>query len=483
MRIYVLDINQASIQEVQQLIQQSPQHSIVGASPTLGIGLPQIGATQANAIIVGNALTDTPSVQAIQSIKQMMPQMLVVVYLTPDQASMKLMYQQIGIPAQHILVKGEFQQFDLVNILNAGEVPAPAFGALGQVPFNAAPTMAQQAPFNANPMMGAQTTPSIGQEAQYQEFNLNQNQPKVEAPSPVSATSSSIARIKQMVITINSPKGGVGKTSLAKELASALAVQKMQIAPGKFDQLKVCLVDLDLDYGNIGAVFRLNHLPNIRNWTEDIEERLARDEKADLFYSPTEFMKFIQKHNETGLHILAAPINPAQAISVTEKVTETIIDSLKAYYDIVILDTGNNTRDYTLVALDKAQEVILITKPEVPTIRNVQAFVETMEQIGQPLDKLNLVISGVSSRSEIEPKTIVDSLKLKKFLGTIPEDPKVVTANNEGQVLVTGRDSEYTNSIRKITHQLVPVFNTKRKSSASPANIGKKFDFLKFFRK
>lgn len=292
-------------------------------------------------------------------------------------------------------------------------------------------------------------------------------------------------RIRTTTIAFNSPKGGVGKSTLSKELAAAYAMVKIPTAPGQpEDRLKVCLVDMDLDYGNIAAMLRLNPIPNISTWAEDINDRIKKSgDNEKIIYAPDQFMPYLLTHVETGLKVLAAPVLPTQALDINERVVEIIIDSLKAYFDVVILDTGNNTRDYTLVALDKAQKVVVVSTLEVPTVNNVHALLETLKQIHYPTEKLSLVINDVSKKgNELKIDDVVRVLEIP-FLGTIPEDPRVKQANNKGEVLVMAKETEFTSSVRKIGNQLVPAFAMKKKKIIPSKGADKKFDLFGFLKK
>lgn len=336
-----------------------------------------------------------------------------------------------------------------------------------QPPYGNYGTPQMEQGFNGNPFPNQQQAP-------YGQPQAPQQRSQSQAPQFTAA-----ARIRATTIAVNSPKGGVGKSSFSKELASAFATVRLPSAPGQpEDRLKVCLVDMDLDYGNISSMLRLNPIPNISNWGEDINERLKKKgDKSKITYAPDEFMPYLLTHPETGLKVLAAPVLPTQALDITERVVEIIIDSLKNYFDIVILDTGNNTKDYTLVSLEKANKTVIVTTSEVPTVNNVHALLETLKAIHYPMDKLNLMVNEVSKRSELSINDIVRVLDIP-FLGTIPEEPRVRQANNRGELLVLGKETEYTSSIRKIGHQLVPVFQAKRKATGK-----KKVDLFGFLKK
>ena len=119
--------------------------------------------------------------------------------------------------------------------------------------------------------------------------------------------------LKQTVIAVNCPKGGVGKTTISKELAIAYSSVKVAGQP-----LKVCLVDCDLDFGDVASMLNLQPYPNIHHWISDIRQRLRENPRGEIRYTQQQIEKYLIAH-PTGLKILAAPTNHSEALDISEK--------------------------------------------------------------------------------------------------------------------------------------------------------------------
>lgn len=351
-----------------------------------------------------------------------------------------------------LIAKNVMNHMDIVNILVAwapirnqweGVQPAPS-------PIQAKPTAPSQPTSPLNPYQTPQVIPA-----------MNTPQPIAQAQignamlAPVMPST-----LKNQCISIHSPKGGVGKSTISKELATAYSMIRYPVQPGQPDGIKVCLIDLNLDYGNISNMFKLASYQHSGMWADDIESKLRQPQYKDRkpSYSFDQFKMYLT-HTSTGLYVLAAPPKPAQALKLAENPewVSIMIESLKSHFDLIIIDTGNNLNDYTLVAMGLSQQVVIVATIDVPAINNIQAFLETLKELDFPREKLRMIVNMVPKRTTISISDIQRAVDLP-LLGAVPDIADVKQAGNYGRLLVTEKATEFTKAIRLIGQQIVPVF-------------------------
>lgn len=172
------------------------------------------------------------------------------------------------------------------------------------------------------------------------------------------------------VITVFGTKGGIGKTTTAVNLAVSLAGNGS----------KVALIDLDLQFGDIGVFLDLDPKDSI---SELVQERNSFD--IDTIKS------FMVLHS-SGVSVLTAPKSPEYAEIVTAEHVEKIINTLRPYFDYVIIDTPPAFNDVTLVAIESSNLVLFIITIDISTLRNAKISTEIFSNLNQK-DKIRVVVN------------------------------------------------------------------------------------------
>lgn len=179
--------------------------------------------------------------------------------------------------------------------------------------------------------------------------------------------------LQSRVITVFGTKGGIGKTTIAVNLAVLLAQM------GK----KTAIIDTDLQFGDVNVLLDLD--------TKDTIAELAQDRNA----SDIDAIKRFTMLHYSGVSVLCAPKSPEYAEYVTAKHIETIINTMRPHYDYLIIDTTPLFNDATLVAIENANIVLLVSALDISTLRNTKICLNIMESI-QQRDKVELVINRIT---------------------------------------------------------------------------------------
>lgn len=263
---------------------------------------------------------------------------------------------------------------------------------------------------------------------------------------------SSVVRIPQNTcVAVHCPKGGVGKSSLSKELAITYALSNIN-----GQNLKVCLVDMDIDYGDIAVMLDLKQNKSIADWARNIRGRMSTMNESEINYSFDELDKYYLLTHISGLKVLAAPTNYRDSALINEQMVRIIVNNLKKHFDVVILDTGNNVKDFTVVSMEMADHIIMVCNTDVSTINEILTLRKTLEQIQFPIQKIGLLMNEVKKGDEANINQISNFLGLP-LIGTIPRIQAVEFANNNGNALVMGKDNPFTIGIKKVANTILPV--------------------------
>ena len=197
------------------------------------------------------------------------------------------------------------------------------------------------------------------------------------------------------IISTFSNKGGIGKTSIAVNLALELAQMSKE---------KVALIDLNLQLGDVSTFL-------------DMTPPFAMDYIADNIHNldEEELLKTLSKYKNTSLYVIADPLNIDKSQDITAEQIKSILNALKKTFSYIVIDIGTNIDTKTITALDNSDLILLIAIVNLPAIRSTQRCMELFEKLGYPADKIKLVLNRYMENEDIKTSDIEEVVKQKVY--------------------------------------------------------------------
>lgn len=236
--------------------------------------------------------------------------------------------------------------------------------------------------------------------------------------SPVfSSNGLSVGRAKRTV-AVFSPKGGVGTTTIATNVAIAAASSRPD---------RVVLIDLALQFG--GVATHLNLRP--RQTLAD----LVRDDSA---LREPELLRGYAARHERGLHVLAAPTAPEAAETITSSHVGRILATALEAYDLAVIDAGSSLDERVLSVFEVADTIILPVYAEIAALKSMHALLEYLTETGSVASKSIFVLNNQFAREILKLRDVESALG-SKVAFELPYDPFLyLKAVNEGVPIVIG---------------------------------------------
>src|SRR5437667_1986610 len=287
--------------------------------------------------------------------------------------------------------------------------------------------------FLVKPFSSDELTASIRQVYKREQEKLSRMSAMPVAGVPVGASSNGTedgGRDGQ-IIAIFSPKGGVGRTTVAVNLAVAAATEL-----GK----SVVLVDGSFQFGDVGVLLNLN--PKNKS-IADLVPELEQGE-------PESLDTFVIKHS-SGIEVLLAPPSPEMAELITPGGVKRVIEALRRRHDLVIIDCTSWFNDTTLAILDVADDVLTILSLEITSIKNMRLFLEVAEQLGYEQSKIKLVLNRADSTLGIRVADVENSIGRKVDHTIVSDGRSVVYALNRGvPFFLSNREAQVSQDILRL---------------------------------
>ncbi len=250
------------------------------------------------------------------------------------------------------------------------------------------------------------------------------------------------AREHGRVVAVFSPKGGVGRTTIAVNIAVAAASE-----PGR----NVVLVDGSFQFGDVGVLLNLN--PKNKSIADLVPELETGGE-------PDSLDTFVITHS-TGLKVLLAPPSPEMAELVTPTAVRRVLEVLRAKSDLVVVDCAAAFSDSTLAILDVADVILTVLTLEITSIKNMRLFLEVAQQLGYPPDKMALVLNRADTALGIRVADVEHSIGRKVDHTVVSDGRTVVYALNRGvPFFVSNREAQVSQDILRLARALLRASET-----------------------
>ncbi len=235
------------------------------------------------------------------------------------------------------------------------------------------------------------------------------------------------------IVTVFSPKGGVGKTTMAVNLAIALADKGAR---------KVCLVDLDLAFGDVAITLQL--FP-----THTIEHAIGSEDSID-----EQLIEGLLTRHPDSLMVLAAPSHPDVRDRITPILVSRILRALRDVFDFIVVDTAPAFDEQTLTALDETDECVIVATLDVPTLKNVKVALETLEMLNIASGHRHLLLNRADDAVGLGPEK-VESILGMGVATQISTSMEIAAATNSGRpILSTTPGHPFSKALRQLASQL-----------------------------
>src|SRR4051794_32085237 len=249
------------------------------------------------------------------------------------------------------------------------------------------------------------------------------------------------------VVAVFSPKGGVGRTTIAVNLAVAAA------QAGK----KVALVDASFQFGDVGVLLNLNP----RN-------KSIADLAAELQAGEAESLDTFMITHSSGVRVLLAPPTPEQAELIGPVAIKRVLQGLRADYDLIVVDCPSTFNEPNLAVLDESDLILTLLTLEITSVKNMRLFLEVCEQLGYGPDKVRLVLNRADSTLGIRVADVEHSIGRKVDHTIVSDGRSVVYALNRGvPFFLSNREAQVSQDVLRLAQAVVGTESRPASESAA----------------
>lgn len=352
-RVLLVDDIPETVESVKRMLTFDPAIAVVGIAPGGRDAIAKVKTTDPDVVIMDINMPDMDGITATQHIRQRFPYTQVIILSVQNDPSYMRRAMRAGA---HDFLPKPPQMDELISVIKRA-------GTISMEQRSLTDTLTVNAEVPGAPML----------------------QPQLSK-----------------IITVYSPKGGVGVTTVAVNLAIAMRLKKQ----------KVLLIDANTQFGTDQLFLSMRP----RNTIIDL---IGRIDELDA-----EILKeVIAVHESTGIDVLAAPPRPEMAEQVNGESFGKLLGYLKRHYNYIIIDTASYLDETTLNAIEKADITLLLSTLEIPALRNVNAFSLLYQALGYNPKNLVFLLNFFDRKAGISPERISESLNMEIFMA-LPLDDK-----------------------------------------------------------
>lgn len=264
------------------------------------------------------------------------------------------------------------------------------------------------------------------------------------------------AATRGQMVVVAGGKGGVGATTLAVRLALQ--------AQAEGQQRVVCLVDLDLQGGDVRGLLDITHRRSLGDLIEVASDLTSRQLEESLYV------------HTSGLRVLLPPRYGEQAEDVNDAVARNVLGAIRSRFDVVVVDAGTTVTDASAVAVEMASQVLVVTTPDVLALRSVNRLIELWDRLGIRKDGIGVLVNRASKESEVQPDLVGRVVEVPVLETTVPADFRSLEASANTGIPERVGDGHVPRAVRSLAAELTligePVARAGRRRRAASSEAG-----------
>lgn len=299
-----------------------------------------------------------------------------------------------------------------------------------------------------------------------------------------------------IIVCIASSKGGVGKTTTAIELASVIAKRAKSIDPKTVAKIahpwdfKVCLADFNPSFDTMAEILKCtrgipkSELPTVKNWFEMYDKKFTQGlppeirqkknyceetgqyfeaedylEQYPVTFSEDEIYSLCVRDEDTGLYCIPAINEALEATEINPSYIPYILKLLHGFFDVVVVDTGNNISNFTINTIDTVDRTLIVCEKSNGAAKTVEKFLSTLEEIEVNSNKCYMVLSNAHGEGDNALSRDYEYRFGMKKIADIPYDKDVIKSHEKHEFYaVNNPRTEYAKTIVKLAHWIFPLW-------------------------